>query len=946
MRGRDREMRFAAEMIKAAEQGRGRVLLIEGEAGIGKSEFLREVVSEATRRNFAVAEAAADELSQHMPFAPLITALRSPLGDLTGDSSRPGAPDIWMPVVYQIQQLLERRATRSPMLISLDDLQYADSATLFALRMLPRQLVSHSLAWLLARRTVQPRGPAGALFDLLRDDGVSRLVLPSLADHVVTGLISDIIGAAPDEALVTFASGAAGNPLLLTELLLGLREENAIRVSDGTARLVTAQVPRRVRAVAQSRLDGLRETARHMVETVAILGPTFRLEDLAEMLGSKPAVVLPPVNEAVAAGLLTVSGEHFAFRHELIWRAVAETVPLPARQALHRQFGELLLARGGSAMTAAVHLLEGAGQSYPAATAGLDAAVEEILQSSPQAAADLALRALALTEAADPAWFVRTMRAANALVAAARLDEAAGVVHTALAQPQPPETDTQLRGTLTSVLCLQGQAQEARAEAETVLSRPHATGQLRDEVLVAYLQALIALGENTRARSVAEDILAAMGQHGEAALAGALSVLATICWNAGRLDQGLHFASEAVRRTKRITPDARHFQPLLGFAARLIDLRQFDQANAVIQAANDSVQAFRPNVSEAIPPILRARIDLAEGHIDSARAAAEAALTISDGLATPAYSALAHSVLSLIALRRGDLRSAGKHLRSRPDVSHYTDTYARTETVLAYAQFVEAEAGPQTAMNALGGVYAGLPAYRDVLIGEPTASAWLARTALAAGCAELAHGVADVAGQLAQQNPKFDVIAAAAAHCGGIVGNDPALLAHAAALHPDPWARASAAEDLGIVLAATADPAQAVAHLDDALGGYGSTGAERDLARVRRRLRRLGVRRRHWMSAGRPAVGWASLTETEVATVNLVAQGLSNQQVADQMYVTANTVAFHLRQIFRKLGISSRVELARMVAEQSPDWVGGHGDSADYTDPETPGWSRSRSRGL
>jgi DNA-binding CsgD family transcriptional regulator len=271
----------------------------------------------------------------------------------------------------------------------------------------------------------------------------------------------------------------------------------------------------------------------------------------------------------------------------------------------------------------------------------------------------------------------------------------------------------------------------------------------------------------------------------------------------------------------------------------------------------------------------------------------------------------------VFALRQGDLRTAGGHIRNRPDTTHYCDAYARTEALLAQAQFVEAAVGAETAMQVLGGIYAGLPAHRHVLVGEPTASAWLARTALAVGRHELATGVARVADELARDNPAFDVIAVAAAHCGGIVGQDPARLAHAAAMHPDPWARASAAEDLGIVLAAMPDQEGAVAHLDDALGGYGDVGAARDLARVRRRLRRLGVRRRHWVSAGRPAVGWASLTETERVTSVLVAQGLSNQQAAERMYVSVHTVAFHLRQVFRKLGISSRAELARLVAEQS-----------------------------
>jgi DNA-binding CsgD family transcriptional regulator len=72
------------------------------------------------------------------------------------------------------------------------------------------------------------------------------------------------------------------------------------------------------------------------------------------------------------------------------------------------------------------------------------------------------------------------------------------------------------------------------------------------------------------------------------------------------------------------------------------------------------------------------------------------------------------------------------------------------------------------------------------------------------------------------------------------------------------------------------------------------------------------------VSAERPAVGWGSLTETERVTSVMVAQGLSNQQAAERMYVSVHTVAFHLRQVFRKLGISSRVELARLVAEQNP----------------------------
>jgi tetratricopeptide (TPR) repeat protein len=793
MHGRERELQIAAEFLYAAERGRGGALLIEGEPGIGKSEILGELINQAIGRNFWLARAEADELGRQMPFAPLLAALREPLGELTGEAPRPAAPEAWIPVVDHIRTLLERRATASPVLVSLDDLHFADPATLFALRVLPGQLAAYPLIWSLARCTIRPRGGSGVLFDLLAGDGATRMTPAPLADEAVAGLIADVLGAGPDPGLTALASGAAGNPFLVVELIRGLREENAIRVRHGTATVVSAQLPQRIRAVARRRLEGLSGGAQYLLQTAAVLGLTFELEDVAEMRGQTPAIVLPLVDEAVGAGILKVSAEEdFAFASELIWRAVTEAVPPPARQALHRQFGEMLLARGGSATTAAAHLLKGARHGDSAVTAGLDSAAEELLRSSPQTAADLALRALELTDAADPARFPRTMRAVGALTAAARLDEATSVAQAALAQPQPPAIDTQLHGALTSILCLQGRALEANAEAEAVLARPHLAGPWRDEVIVAQLQALTALGENSRARGLAENVLAAFGEHGEPALAGALSVLAMVCWDDGRLDQGLHLASEAARRTRSVSPDARHFQPLLAFAARLIDLRQFDEAEAVIHAATVSMRALRPNVSETIPPILRARVNLAMGRTDDARAEAEAALNIASALGTRTYSSLAHSVLSVIALRQGDLPTAGRHARDRPDTTHYCEAYARTETLLAQAQFVEAAVGAETAMRVLGGLYAGLPARRHVLVGEPTTSAWLARTALAVGRHELATGVARVADELARDNPAFDVIAVAAAHCGGIVGQDPARLAHAAATHPDPWARTSA----------------------------------------------------------------------------------------------------------------------------------------------------------
>jgi len=103
----------------------------------------------------------------------------------------------------------------------------------------------------------------------------------------------------------------------------------------------------------------------------------------------------------------------------------------------------------------------------------------------------------------------------------------------------------------------------------------------------------------------------------------------------------------------------------------------------------------------------------------------------------------------------------------------------------------------------------------------------------------------------------------------------------------------------------------------NSLAGYDQTAALRDGRRVRRRLRGIGIRRRHFTHAKRPKTGWTSLTDTERAVSDLVAKGLTNQQIAGEMFLSTHTVAFHLRQVFRKLDISSRVDLARVFTEQA-----------------------------
>jgi predicted ATPase len=285
MYGRPTERRMVAALLRRAEEGLGGVLLVDGEQGIGKSLLLQECERAAESRGFSLATGAADPLGQTIPFFALLTALRQPL---TGGGSHQDDPgDAISSRLGELQGQLTERAAVAPVLVGLDDLQWACQATLLALRVLSRQLARYPVAWVLARSDMRPGNQADLLFEMLESDGATRLVLAPLSD---------------DAELLRLAAGADGNPSVLTELIRGLQDERAVRVAGGQARLLSAALPARVRRLAGQRLDRLSGQAQHLLKTAAALGGSFRLADVAVMLGDTPAGLLPLVDEAWPGG--------------------------------------------------------------------------------------------------------------------------------------------------------------------------------------------------------------------------------------------------------------------------------------------------------------------------------------------------------------------------------------------------------------------------------------------------------------------------------------------------------------------------------------------------------------------------------------------------------------------------------------------------------------------
>jgi DNA-binding CsgD family transcriptional regulator len=433
--------------------------------------------------------------------------------------------------------------------------------------------------------------------------------------------------------------------------------------------------------------------------------------------------------------------------------------------------------------------------------------------------------------------------------------------------------------------------------------------------VTAHLQALAGLRDKL-AGPAAASVLGGREHHSNVTSA-ALVTRAVIAWDDGQIDDSLDLLRDAARRDAGVYPDAREVQPLLTLAAALVDLRELQQADSVLHAADHPALDGIP--AQAGLSILRSRIHLAAGRLAEAAAEGHAALDIAKTLGAHGYAATAHSVLSAIELRRGDIAAAARLMACRPGANpQFADVYARPEATMAQAQVTEARDGPAAVLGHLRQLLADLDVRPGILLGDPALAAWLVRTALAAGDGELAARVARIVRAIADAHPGFPALATAAAHSQGLASRDPARLAQAAARHPDLWARASATEDLGVLHGGQGDKDAAICRLKEALAGYRQAGAERDQARVRQRLRRLGIRRRHWATpATRPHAGWDSLTETEQAVAGFVAEGLNNSQVASRMYISTHTVAHHLRQAFRKLSIASRVELTRVVLERA-----------------------------
>ncbi|MEU6992298.1 LuxR C-terminal-related transcriptional regulator [Streptomyces sp. NPDC046465] len=386
-----------------------------------------------------------------------------------------------------------------------------------------------------------------------------------------------------------------------------------------------------------------------------------------------------------------------------------------------------------------------------------------------------------------------------------------------------------------------------------------------------------------------------------------LLALSADAWREGRLEAGVALAARAARGMCDAAAEECVFLANMRLVLLLSQLRDFQKAREILSAIGPGVGR-----TAAVATLVKAQLTVVSGDLGEAVELARAGLAAAEESGVRAWLPVGHFTLASAALRQGELATAIRYARQlQEDAVFGREMVPSGQSAWAVVQVAEADRGRAKTAHLAAELLTSGVVTRQLFIAEPAAAPWLVRLVLSVGDrASAAEGVRE-ARRLAEQNPGVHSVEAAALHTAGLLENDATKLQMAVELHGDPWARASAIEDLATLVARTEScRPEAAEQYEEALRIYLETGSLRDSWRVRSRLRSIDAGP-HQRDSGRPRSGVPSLTDTEYAVAKLAAQGFTNGQAAEQLFLSRHTVAFHLRKIFRKVGVCSRVELAR-----------------------------------
>jgi DNA-binding NarL/FixJ family response regulator len=929
--------------------GESAVVVLSGEPGIGKTALLGEVIERSRALGYRALRAQASELERDLPFAVFVQALEGevaamtparlePLGDaelaqlsaafpaLAPAGANPTAravPDDRHRLLSALHALVSRLASERPLVLALDDLHWADPASIDLLcRLLHRGLGERSLL-LAASRPGQSEPRLKAAFAEAERHGRALVIELSPLSAAES---RELIGADIDrDAAAAIYEQSGGNPLYLEHLAAAARRGAAVPARED--RVHKPSVPRGVSTAIDDELRRLSGSQRRLLQGAAVAGDPFDIDLSAEAAGVPHRVAMADLDALLAWALLFPAGppQRYRFRHPIVRDAVYERAGSGWRIQAHRRVAGALEQRGASASALAPHVERSARVGDAAAAAILAQAGEELMWRAPASAArwfDGALRLTDEHEANRELRLTLSAQRAAALGFDGQIAEGRDELYRflALAPQEPNELRVQM-----AVLCagfgeLLGCPDEARALLLAELSKlsdtqGHEGARLKLELACACFND----ADLKTTRRFAKQALQARCEGLTRVGALAMLALGELCL--GNLARASRALDEAAGLTDRISNDkvaSGGVSVMSYLAAAESQIERFESA---VRHAERALTIMRPGGHR----YLAVNLLVIQGFALAAMGRARELLALNDetmeaALLSPSqlFLSLAMTGRSFAFLMAGDLFAALSYAeRGAALVAATRSPLTMTSHVqLAHALMELGEV--ERSLDALGGLEGDpelppFPPYPQALARELVVRARIARGDLqqAEDFARRAHEGAMRLGlgtPIAFARRALSLVLLERGKAKDAI--EEALASYEAAdATGAPVEAARSQIAAGKALAVCGNRHAAVVALRSAHATLLETGALRYADQAAKELRRLGrAMPRKRSDSGTPSV--LGLSPRECQVMELVAAGKTNQQIADDLYLSRRTIDRHLARIFEKLDVHSRAAAA------------------------------------
>lgn len=921
-------------VLSGAAEGNGSAVVFRGAAGLGKSTMLSVAADRAGAVGVAVLSARAGSLESHIPFGlarKLVAPLLRDAGDrrrlLTGDGAlaNPLFSGNWVgatggDVAIGIQEGLcgilvnammpAPAAGCRPLMLALDDLQWADRPSLRFLLALLGRLEDLPVAVLCAHRAERDAGVADLLAVLEDDAAVTVHTLLPLSDEGSARIVRETLGERSDhdlERACVLATG--GNPFYLRELL---RELGDAGPEMPSAAAVATTVPHSVTRSVAVRLARLPAAATSLARALAVLGDDAPSAVVARLAGLDVPEA-DSASDALAGTAIIEPAAPFRFVHSLIGSAIYDDIEPFARLRMHHTAAELLMDDGAEAAQVAAQLLRARPQGDERAAAVLrEAAVSARKRGEPSVAVTLLERALLehpppTTRAAILVDLATADLEAGSSGARARLEEALELLD------DPNDRARTLHAhavVLHHAGDFEGAARACQRGLDLVVSDARLAGQLRAGFVGS---GLLSPSMSAQARSELQRLLDEDAEQTVAHVPALCAQLAGQAAELGESDDRVRAIAEQAFAHDRLV-DAASMGVGLGYAAQaLIWVDALDVAEPLLDAAATAALLQGAFMTLAVARLNQATIAYHRGRLDDAIAYADQALAVRrHGWTDSAWST---PVLAMAHLARGDLDAARGAISLGEQASaarsdHVMLLEARARLGLAVGDPAAALADAVAAGELIEGTFKSRCSrlFRWRVLAA-TAAHVLGRDSEAGTYVDDALAEARTLGTPRQLGETLTAAGLVAGGSAGVTLHEEAVTVLERS--PSRLQLAHSLVELGAARRRHGQRAAATEPLGQGLELADELGAAPLVDRARHELRLLGVRPRR---AAR--IGPASLTPGESAVAELAAEGLSNVQIAQRLFIARKTVESHLASTYRKLGISRRGQLPAALATQ------------------------------